>query len=335
MSNISSQLVSVIIPVYNVENYLAECIESVINQTYKNLEILLIDDGSLDTSGKICDEFAQKDTRIQVIHKPNGGLSSARNSGLDIMRGDFVYLLDSDDYICLDLIERYLNWANINDADIVIGTYYIFWKTTHKKICPLKENDKIQNYTCVETLRMMLLDEKISHGPSALYKASLFYKLRYPIGYLYEDFATTYYIISQCHKVVICEDQRYFYRMRTGSIMNAKVSKQNMILLDIADTVTEDMIRLYPELKMPALRKKITTYMTMYSYILITGFNSFKPEQERIEKVIRSNARNFLSADCVRKKEKLKLKLFLKGKLIFYIACKIRFGMHRLKQLIA
>ena len=99
-------MISVIVPIYNVEKYLIKCIESIINQTYKDLEIILVDDGSTDSSGKICDEFATKDNRIKVIHKKNGGLSSARNIGLDICKGNYISFIDSDDYIELDMYEK-------------------------------------------------------------------------------------------------------------------------------------------------------------------------------------------------------------------------------------
>ncbi len=104
-------LVSIIIPVYNVEEYLEQCLDSVINQTYKNLEIWLVDDGSKDSGGKICDKYKELDSRIRVIHKENGGLSSARNVALDLMKGEYVYFLDSDDFISLDLIETYIDLA--------------------------------------------------------------------------------------------------------------------------------------------------------------------------------------------------------------------------------
>lgn len=102
-------LISVIVPVYNVEKYLPECVESIISQTYDNLEVILIDDGSTDRSGKICDEFAEKDSRIVVIHQKNSGVSAARNRGLDLCRGEYISFVDSDDYYCTDLMESAMN----------------------------------------------------------------------------------------------------------------------------------------------------------------------------------------------------------------------------------
>ena len=115
-----NNLISIIIPVYNVEQYLRQCLDSVVNQTYKNLEIILVDDGSTDNSGKICDEYAVKDNRIKVIHKQNGGVSSARNVGLDVATGDYIGFVDSDDYIENDMYEYLYNLARENNAEISI-----------------------------------------------------------------------------------------------------------------------------------------------------------------------------------------------------------------------
>ena len=117
-------LISVIVPVYNVEKYLDKCVQSIVNQTYKNLEIILVDDGSTDHCPALCDEWAKKDERIQVIHKKNGGLSSARNTAIDVISGEYVIFVDSDDWIDLDMIASMLEFAETNDADIVSGGFY-------------------------------------------------------------------------------------------------------------------------------------------------------------------------------------------------------------------
>ena len=119
-----NELISIIIPIYNVEKYLHCCINSVIRQTYKNLEIILIDDGSPDNCGKICDEYAKKDNRIKVIHKENGGLSSARNAGLDIAKGEYISFVDSDDYVAENFIEKLYKLCKENDADIAECDFY-------------------------------------------------------------------------------------------------------------------------------------------------------------------------------------------------------------------
>ena len=126
-------LISVIIPIYNVENYLAKCVNSVIDQNYKNLEIILVNDGSPDNCGSICDEYAQKDNRIVVIHKKNGGLSDARNAGLKISTGDFITFVDSDDYVNKDFISTLVSLIQDFEADIAISPF-IHFKDDEKKV---------------------------------------------------------------------------------------------------------------------------------------------------------------------------------------------------------
>ena len=119
-------LISIIVPVYNVEKYIHECVDSIINQTYKNIEIILVDDGSPDNCGKICDEYAKKDNRIKVIHKPNGGLSDARNHGIDVANGEWLMFIDSDDWIEPNMAEKLLHSALNNKADLAISSVILF-----------------------------------------------------------------------------------------------------------------------------------------------------------------------------------------------------------------
>lgn len=318
-----SILVSIIIPVYNVEEYLKQCIDSAINQTYKNLEIWLVDDGSKDSGGKICDEYRELDSRIRVIHKENGGLSSARNAALDLMKGEYVYFLDSDDFISLDLIETYINLAEKYNVDVVMGTSYEFYGNidTNGHINP---NIHPEKFSKTEALKLMLLDEKLYHSAAGpLFKSDLYTDIRFPIGMLYEDYATTYYVILKCQSVLYIDDNRYYYRMRPGSIMNSKVTERDMVILDIADNVSNDMVKEYPELENYAIRKKIVVNLKFYSRILDTGFRTFKKEQKRIRKTVMDCEKKFLASGCARKADILKIRAFKMGKIPFYLIYKI------------
>lgn len=327
------ELVSIIIPVYNVEEYLDECIQSVINQTYKNLEIWIVDDGSKDSSGKMCDKYKEKDSRIKVIHKPNGGLSSARNAALDKITGEYVFFLDSDDYIALDFIETHLELMIKNDADVVMGTAYEFLGEVKNTIDYSECDDTVEVFDVVTALKMMFLDDKLHHDAAGpLYKSYLFKSIRFPVGMLYEDFATTYYVINNAEKVVYIDDKRYFYRMRPGSIMNSKVTERDMVLLDIADKVAEDIPKLHPELQEAAVRKKVVTNVKLYSRILYTGLNSFKNEQKRIRNTVLENADVYLSSADVRKIDKLKVKVLSLGKILFYIMYRASDAMQKIRK---
>lgn len=211
-------LISIIIPVYKVEKYLEKCIQSVINQTYENLQIILVDDGSPDNCGKICDEYAQKDHRIEVIHKSNGGLSDARNKGLEIAKGEYIGFIDSDDYIESDMYEVLYNLLKQYNADVSICNFYT---VSQGKIAIKNAENGIKEYNRIEILKEVLLDNNIqSYAWNKLYKKELFDEIKYPVGKKYEDIGTTFYLLEKCNKVVVTEKPEYYYINRQDSIVN-------------------------------------------------------------------------------------------------------------------
>ena len=222
-------LISVVIPVYKVEKYLRRCIESVQTQTYSNLEIILVDDGSPDMCGVICDEYAVNDGRIHVIHKTNGGLSDARNSGIDFAHGEYLGFVDSDDYIANDMYELLYRRICENNADISIcdativndGTEGIFTESNIIDIC------KGENIL----LEMIYHNKFTVNAWNKLYRRELFREIRYPQGMLYEDLATTYRIMMLAKCVVYDHSKKYAYIQRNGSIMEQtgfKVAKDKV-----------------------------------------------------------------------------------------------------------
>ena len=181
-------MVSVIIPIYNVEKYLKKCIESVINQTFSDLEIILVNDGSTDNCKEICEDYKSKDNRIKFIHKSNGGLSSARNAGIQVATGDYYTFIDSDDYIMSDMIEQLVYMAQLTDADISLCC-----KTNQENGFEEGINKKIEIFTKEEALKCILTEKKIlTSAWGKLYKRKLFNEVRYPDGKIYEDLGTTY-----------------------------------------------------------------------------------------------------------------------------------------------
>lgn len=211
-------LISIIIPVYKVEKYLEKCIQSVINQTYENLQIILVDDGSPDNCGKICDEYAKKDHRIEVIHKSNGGLSDARNKGLEIAKGEYIGFVDSDDYIEADMYEVLYNLLKQYNADVSICNFYT---VSQGKISIKNADNGINEYNRIEILKEILLDKNIqSYAWNKLYKKELFDEIKYPIEKKYEDIGTTFYLLEKCNKVVVTGKSEYYYINRQDSIVN-------------------------------------------------------------------------------------------------------------------
>lgn len=211
-------LISIIIPVYKVEKYLEKCIQSVINQTYENLQIILVDDGSPDNCGKICDEYAKKDHRIEVIHKSNGGLSDARNKGLEMAKGEYIGFVDSDDYIEADMYEVLYNLLKQYNADVSICNFYT---VSQGKISIKNADNGINEYNRIEILKEILLDKNIqSYAWNKLYKKELFDEIKYPIGKKYEDIGTTFYLLEKCNKIVVTGKSEYYYINRQDSIVN-------------------------------------------------------------------------------------------------------------------
>jgi len=213
--------ISVIVPVYNVEQYLSRCVDSILGQTFSDLEVILINDGSRDTSGSICDSYAAKDSRVRVIHKKNGGLSSARNAGIDAAAGEYLTFVDSDDWIEPEMYETMLSLTEQYRADLVCaGRYDVDGATGEKKVglCPKREE-------CISSEEMVgkifLWDGCDSSACDKLYHRDLFETFRYPEGKVCEDVPTTYKIVLKARKVVLCDRPFYNYYHRSGSISMA------------------------------------------------------------------------------------------------------------------
>lgn len=218
------ELISVIVPIYNVEIYLQKCINTVINQSYTNLEIILVDDGSTDYSGKLCDEVAKKDNRIVVIHKKNGGLSDARNAGLDIAKGRYISFIDSDDYIALDYIEKLYSSINKTKADVAICSFS-YVDENDSLIVKSKAIEKNTVLSGREVLYRAMMPRGVEYvvAWNKLYKREIFDNLRYDKGRIHEDEFINYKLFWKCNRVVVLCDRLYFYRQRQGSIQNTQL----------------------------------------------------------------------------------------------------------------
>ena len=226
----TSLLVSVIIPIYNVEKYLNKCIESVVNQTYKNLEIILIDDESPDSCPEKCDEWSKKDARIKVIHKKNGGLSAARNDGMRLATGKYIGFVDSDDIISPHMIEDLMNLIVDNSSDIVCCDFSKFFEGMKVEYT---RYSTMQSINQQEALRLLLSEKITNHLCNKLFKRELFENIEFPVGRKYEDIGVMYKLILVSNKIVICNGKYYGYTIRNTSITNTVEQKsiEDMIYL--------------------------------------------------------------------------------------------------------
>ncbi|WP_206407315.1 glycosyltransferase family 2 protein [Massilimicrobiota sp. An105] len=222
--------ISIIIPVYNVESYIKRCVDSIINQTYKNIEIILVDDGSRDKSGDICDELAKTDTRIKVLHKNNGGLSEARNFGVECSTGEFITFIDSDDYVSHDYIEYLYSLVFNCNADIATICFY----RTEKDIFEGKTNDALPELTEMSGREACckLLEQKLYYVPlviacAKLIRTSIVRKYPFPVGKKHEDEATTAKFLYSADKVVVSNRELYAYYQNPHSITHTKGTLKN------------------------------------------------------------------------------------------------------------
>lgn len=216
----NNELISVIVPIYNVEKYLEKCIITIINQTYKDIEIILVNDGSTDNSNDICEKYRKLDKRIKYIKKDNGGLSSARNVGIDNSCGEYLVFVDSDDYIADTMIEKLYNSIKLTNTDISICGYFEFFddgkfgKGIVESDLHLLEQNKCFDYMVRGQASLLMI---VSWNK--LYKKKVFDSLRFPVGKIHEDEFVAHKIYDNVGKISIVNECLYFYRKREGSIM--------------------------------------------------------------------------------------------------------------------
>lgn len=224
---------SIIIPVYNVENYLKTCLDAVTHQRFQDFEVILVNDGSTDGSPAICDEAAKQDERIHVLHQKNGGLSAARNAGLDLAKGEWIGFLDSDDYPLPDMYEKLLDAAEKNRADIAVCNYFRV-DTRNQPI----ENSETEMESGVLTQKEALrkvLKVVFQIAPNKIYRRHIFDHLRYPENKLNEDFFLVTKIYSRAERVACLSDALYAYRITPDSIMQKKKTLRNYDVVEAAD----------------------------------------------------------------------------------------------------
>lgn len=273
--------ISVIVPVYNVEKYIAQCIESILCQTYQNIELILVNDGSQDDSGKICDEYAGKDSRIRVIHQVNRGLSVARNAGLDIASGDYIAFVDSDDFIKPNMYELLLSAMKKNNSDMVLCNY-----------CKVSETGEFEHdnfYVRNETVSGMKALEWLEREHywsyivvwARLYKRSLFENLKFKENYIHEDEFIAHELYIRCKTVTGIEDSLYCYRNNSKSVTSVK----GIRYLDGVEAAYERFLafqRLELKHLLPGIVKNVKGEMNAIMY----ADNSLPEHKQRVRKTI-------------------------------------------------
>ena len=227
MCDIMNDLISIIVPVYKVEAYLTACVESVLAQTYQNFELILVDDGSPDNCPSMCDEFAARDSRIRVIHKENGGLSSARNAGIDAANGTYLAFLDSDDLWTPLFLERLYRAIQETGAELAVCLFQRFQGDASDVLpepIPTEVLTQRESFDCLFNLR----NENMVVAPNKLYHRELFDGIRYPVGKLHEDEAVIHEILGNLRQAAWVDEAHYLYRETPNSITTAKFNLKRL-----------------------------------------------------------------------------------------------------------
>lgn len=229
--------ISIIVPVYNVKLYLKRCIDSILSQTFKNFELILVDDVSSDDCPQICDEYAIKDARIAFLHKRNEGLSSVRNADLDVVKGGYIGFVDSDDWIAPDVDEYLYNLIKNNDADVVSGKYVL----THGDNAIFSKSYTEDLIIGTHQILKYYLGQDKLHGKNdfpvwiKFYKRSLFNKIRFPNKTIYKDNITNFLILSKSDKHIKTIKEIYAYFQRPQSIIKTKLTEKYLSLIDVSN----------------------------------------------------------------------------------------------------
>lgn len=313
-------LVSIIIPVYNVAHYVREAIESVINQTYGNLEIIIIDDGSTDESGLICDEY-DSDPRIRVIHQENKGLSAARNAGLDQMNGDYVGFLDSDDMFCPNMVESLIHELIANQTDIAVCDFHTVYSEMEKeRVLSNQSQQKRKIHFDVleqEEVLQRVYDTSINFAPwNKIYRVSIWKGFRFPEGHVFEGTYTVFDLFDLAKCVSITNEKLIIHRERQGSITDTVSLKNSEDWLLALKNHCSFVEKHSPEIfSSEQIERKWRWYLSEVSNAYI---NSFGHSEEKWKAFRNDNRRQIIE---IKNRNKIKNLGFRMKVVIFLISC--------------
>lgn len=282
--------VSIVVPVYKVEKYLKRCVDSLINQTYSNLEIILVDDGSPDRCGEICDTYSKLDKRVKSYHKKNGGLSHARNYGMKYITGEYTLFLDSDDWILEDCVETLLKVALKNRSDVVqVGFYYSFEKYLLHDDRYFKEIDGDINLKNFELMKELVINEKVKNFAwGKLYRTNLIKNIPFKVGVLFEDVFWAHEVMKNVKNYTIFNKPLWHYTQREDSIV-ATYGVRNLDIIKGLNERYSFIQKFYPELKSDMMRLIFKTSILHYNIIRKLSKKEFSIYMQNIEKGILCN----------------------------------------------
>lgn len=314
-------LISVIVPIYNVEKYLARCVDSIVNQTYKNLEIILVDDGTPDRCPQMCDDYAEKDSRIKVVHKKNGGLSDARNAGMAVATGEYISFIDSDDYVSDDFFECLLDVMNKENSDIAECSVVKFYEDN--RFDEFSDDLSVKTYDTQDAMSALIAENPFhQHVWNKLYKTELVKDIPYAVGKLNEDEFWTYQVFGRANKVSKLNKTMYYYFQRNSSIMGVGYNIRRLDALEGKANRQKYIENNFPDLSMQA---KIDLYGScMFAYQSVLKFMSGADKKKALELIRKYRKMYNLSFDEIKLADKSARKYFYLAKCNFGFCCKFR-----------
>lgn len=324
-SQTSSPYVSVIVPVYNTKSTLQRCIDSILAQTYPNFEIIIVNDGSPDGAGELCDRIAKMHKKIHVIHQENAGLSSARNAALKIAKGEYITFVDSDDAIAPTMLEVLIN---LPDTPVRICAFSEI--TPNSKSEPKScTNVDQQTLTTKECLRRMLLEEGFTMSACGkLYHRDLFKTVQFPLGKLYEDVGTTYRLIMQCPQIFYTPTSLYYYYQNSYSIIHQSFNFNKLDLIKLTDQMCDEIDQNFPSLQdVTNLRRMHARFSILRQMVLITPTSiestKFRQTEQEIIQYLREHRTWVLKNLNSTHRDQFAMRTLLLGLPVFKIAWKI------------
>lgn len=314
-------MISVIVPIYNVEKYLARCVDSIVNQTYKNLEIILVDDGSPDRCPQMCDDYAEKDSRIKVVHKKNGGLSDARNEGMAVATGEYISFIDSDDYVSDDFFECLLDVMNKENSDIAECSVVKFYEDN--RFDEFSDDLSVKTYDTQDAMSALIAENPFhQHVWNKLYKTELVKDIPYAVGKLNEDEFWTYRVFGRANKVARINKTMYYYFQRSSSIMGVGYNIRRLDALEGKANRQKYIENNFPDLSTQA---KIDLYGScMFAYQSVLKFMSGADKKKALELIRKYRKMYNLSFDEIKLADKSARKYFYLAKCNFGFCCKFR-----------
>ena len=313
----NNPLVSIIVPVFNTAKYLPKCLDSILNQTYSNLEIILVNDGSTDDSADILKTYAKKDSRIKVTTQENQGLSAARNAGIKKASGKYLTLIDSDDYIESKMIEHFINSVHDTQADIIACSFkeiYPDGKITH-----FNHDYPKNTFNTESALKAMLLEQGFMVSATMkLFPTKFFQNIKFPVGKLHEDVGTTYKLIMQAKKIAFIPYEDYIYVHHEDSIINKSFDDHKLDLVKLTDQMCDDIDQAFSDLKNVTKERRMRARFSILRQIPLKHSHT-----KEILSYLKNHKGYITKNPLATKTDKIALRLALVSPKLFQLAYKL------------